>query len=137
MGFLSNLKNDKIVEYTGGHPEIDKPSKVRLRAEKKSILIKGMAIGNTGKVIGEISGEKIKNILVENKSTVSRRVTVGRLLLVGVFAFAWKKKKTDNEYYVVVEWNDGRFDHETLFEFEGKGAQKDANEFRNYLIKGI
>ncbi len=55
-----------------------------------------------------IPNSSITNIVVEGKDEVNRRVTVGRLLLVGVFAFALKKKSKDQEAYLTLELNDGQ-----------------------------
>ena len=79
--------------------------------------------------------ENIKNITVEDASSIEKKITVGRLLLVGVFALAWRKKKTNELAFVVTEWNDGKFDHSTTFSFEGKEAMTKANTARNSLIK--
>jgi hypothetical protein len=69
----------------------------------------------------------IKNISIEDATSIESKVTVGRLLLVGVFAFAWKKKKKNELAFTTIEWNDGRFDHTTIFNFEGKDATQKAN----------
>lgn len=89
------------------------------------------------KKIALISGAEISNILVEDQSTIEKRITVGRVLLTGVFALAWKKKKKNELSYLTVFWNDGRFDHETVFEFESKDSLSIANATRNKLISNI
>lgn len=40
---------------------------------------------------------------LESPGTVGRRVTATRLLAVGVFAFAWKKKQDDRERFLTIE----------------------------------
>jgi len=55
-----------------------------------------------------IPNDLVKDILVEGKEEVSRRVTVTRLLLVGIFAFALKKKSKDQESYITIELTDGQ-----------------------------
>ena len=55
-------------------------------------------------------------------------------MLTGVFAFAWKKKTKHELAYITIYWNDGKFDHETIFEFEGRNAMTRANSSRNKLI---
>ena len=57
------------------------------------------------------------------------------MLLVGVFALAWKKKKKNEEAFLNINWTDGKYEHETLFQFEDKGAFQEANKVRNSLIK--
>lgn len=85
--------------------------------------------------IGDIPFERISNVLSEDQSTIESRISATRLVLVGVFALAWKKKKKNELGYLTVFWNDGKFDHETVFEFEGKDAVQRANSVRNILIK--
>ncbi len=86
---------------------------------------------------GEISIDLIKDIVIEDKSLIERRVTILRLLMVGIFAFGWKKKKKDEIAYLVIEWLDNKFSHESIFEFEGKDAFQKANVARNELVKKI
>lgn len=85
-------------------------------------------------LVANIPRDAMKNILAEDQSTVEKRVTVERLLLNEDFAFSWKKKARNEEAFLTIEWNDGRFDHETIFEFEGKDAMQKANTARNQLI---
>jgi hypothetical protein len=54
-----------------------------------------------------LKNNHIKNIAIEGKDEVSRRVTVTRLLAVGIFAFALKKKKKEKEAYLTIELSDG------------------------------
>ena len=82
----------------------------------------------------KIKIDAVTDITFEDASTLESKVTLGRVLLVGVFALAWKKQKKNGLAFVVIEWNDGKFDHATTFSFEGKNAAQQANRFRNELI---
>lgn len=118
-------------KYISGHPDINDP------VDNSSIVFtaKGLAIQNRAKSsIGLIPPDQIKDVSVEDASTIQTRVTATRLLTLGVLAFAAKKKQVSNEFYVTISWNDGRFDHETIFEFTGKEANTQANTLRNGLI---
>ncbi|MCZ2278333.1 MAG: hypothetical protein LC117_10435 [Bacteroidia bacterium] len=123
-------------KYIAGHPDIDNPIQISTIYPKENKLVimleppMAMPIKK-----GEIENSFIKNILAEDQSTIEKKVTVGRLLVTGVFAFALKKKKKNELAYLTIEWNDGKFDHETIFEFEGIGAMQKANTARNKLIK--
>ena len=68
---------------------------------------------------------------------IQKRVGLKRMLAIGIFAFAVKKKVKEELSYIIIEWSDGKFDHETVFEFEGKGSVTQANELRNKLINEI
>ena len=128
-------------KYIAGHPELDdsientiifpkKDSLFIMKKDKASLLVEI-------KENAKITKESIKNILVEDQSTIEKRVTVGRLLLVGVFAFALKKKKKNETAFITIEWNDGKFDHETIFQFEGTNAMQIANKARNKIMREL
>ena len=74
--------------------------------------------------------DKVLNVNVLDSSTIENKITLGRVLLVGVFALAWKKNKKKEMYFLEIEWNDGGFDH-------NKQNQQRANTARNALIKGL
>jgi hypothetical protein len=126
----------ELGRYVGGHPDIDTPIE-RLRGAIKdgNLMLFLELVPPTHK--GNIPLNKIKKISIEDESTVTKRITVGRLLAVGVFALAWKKKQLEEHVYVVIEWNDGRFDHETIFEYEGTGSRESGNIIRNWMLKAM
>jgi len=134
-----------VGSYVGGHPDIDdvihmvfcfkRDDKLTFYAKryKKTSSIGSVYYDH----IGDVPIGKIKDIIIEDASTIERKVTLGRAMLVGVFALAWKKRKKNDETYLNIEWNDGKFNHETLFHFENNGAFNNANKARNALIKLI
>jgi hypothetical protein len=140
---LSNLginKEDllRAGKYISGHPDIDKPiDDTEFLISDNQLKIFSRDANTVPAYVANIQFDKIKNIVVEDESTIRRRVTVVRLLAVGIFAFALKKKKVDKLLYLIFEWNDGRFDHETIFEFTGSVSQGDPNTLRNKIIKAI
>lgn len=84
-------------KYVAGHPDInDSISKTSIfpRGNKLEIMLEKPLELPTK--MGEIETRFIRNILAEDQSTVEKRVTAGRLLMTGIFAFAWKKKKKMN-----------------------------------------
>ena len=123
-------------KYTAGHPDIDKPINfAEVLCKDNELLIYGSSDRSRPVLSARIPIEKIKNIILEDASTVQKRVTVTRLLSTGLFAFALKKKEKTETAYIIIEWNDGKFDHETIFEFSNLGAVQKANETRNKLVK--
>lgn len=130
-------------KYVMGHPDVDNAIEATFIAKKETDLeiVKAVKIqyqptyNYFSKAIIPIVG--IKNVLLEDASSIEKRVTFQRMLLVGIFAFAWKQKKVNEVSYVIIEWNDGKFDHETLFQFEGKGAVVKGNTLRNSLIRFV
>lgn len=125
--------------YAGGHPSINDSKKyVYAFKEGDSISLYTEEVPDVSlpkKIEGsEMLIESITDIKVEDSTTVERRITLGRMLLVGVFAFAWKKKKKDESAFVTITWSKGKFEQNTTFMFEGKNAYMRANVARNNLI---
>jgi hypothetical protein len=124
-------------EYFMGHPDIDKPLKVYLYNDGKGNL--SIANGNSflEKKLGTVATSVIDNVTVEDQSTIEKKVSLGRVLLVGVFALAWKKNKKAEAAYVIIEWKQGKFTHETYFRIDGNNAIGTANTIRNQIIKWV
>jgi hypothetical protein len=122
--------------YVSGHPELDNSIKeTYLLFDTYEVKIFKMDKNLAKHVyVNRIQKEQIKNVAMENSTTVQTRVGVKRLLAVGIFAFAWKKKEKLESAYIVVEWNDGQFEHETIFEFEGNNSINQANTLKNKFI---
>jgi hypothetical protein len=154
MGFLSNVKEGMRVQeeskkfssgkYIAGHPTITSPIEVttyRIEEPNLSIYPLVPARGNTATHLGEVAGTipiaDIANVTVEDASTASKRVTATRLLTVGVFAFAAKKKEVHAKFYVTITWGQGKIPNETMFEFEGKESQSAANSFKDAVVKAV
>lgn len=127
---LSQLKSSGT--YISGHPSIDNSMKdTHLLLDNEDVKI---FIGAGSLLKGRIPKESITNVAMEDSSTIQNRVTVGRLLMTGIFAFAWKKKTKQECAYFIIEWDKGQFKNETIFEFEGKGSIQKANALRNKFI---
>jgi len=125
----------KCGTYVGGHPSLDKTIE-GIAIRKNDNILKIYEFPNQLKMPifkANIPIELISDIKVEDATSIERRLTVGRLLLVGVFAFAWKKKKKNELAFVTIEWKE-KFEHSTVFSFEGKEAMQNANTARNQLI---
>ncbi|MCL2291213.1 MAG: hypothetical protein FWC34_11035 [Bacteroidetes bacterium] len=121
------------VKYMCGHPDLNEPVTTHLGLKDGGIYL----VQNFGVELATIPENKIKNIYVEDSTTIQHRPTVVRFLALGLLAFAWQKKKKDEQAYLGIEWNDGRFDHDTIFEFEGVDSVMRANTARNKLIQQI
>jgi len=122
-----------FLPYKCGHPNIDRPNVLNIGFKDKNIHFLNFKFDS----VALIENEKIKNILVEDQTTFEKKVTLARMAMVGVFAFALKKNKKNEIAYLTISWNDGRFDHDTIFEFQGIGSMAKANQIRNRMIKEI
>ena len=139
-------QNIETGKFICGHPAIDIPlDKTFILDNKDALDIYRDAISPNSFLefasipakITEINKNSIEDITIEDASTIEKRVTVTRLALTGLFAFALKKKQKNELMYVVIKWKDGKFKHDTIFEFEGQGAIERANRSRNKLIKSL
>lgn len=121
-------------KYIAGHPYIHKeePLTVIYPKDAKLILMRETPLRETIR-LGKIEKSAIRSVVVEDKTTVERRVTLTRALLLGIFALAWQKKKTHECAYLVIEWVDGPVVHETMFEFEGPSARARAEKAKGLV----
>lgn len=123
--------------YGGGHPDIDKTIEgIYCRKEEENLAlyhIPIMTVSMPDKITA-IPIESITDITIEDASSIEKKITVGRIFLVGIFALGWKKKKKNELAFLIIEWKRGKFEHSTIFSFEGKDAFQNANTSRNKLI---
>lgn len=125
-----------IKKYIHGHPDIDSvKERILLHRNEKNIEIYQEMGVMKPELLGVIPTYSIKSINVEDATTVEKRLTLTRMALVGLFAFALKKKEKKNLAYLVINWNDGRFDFETFFETDNNNAMQEMNTVKNQLIK--
>lgn len=90
-----------------------------------------------GNEIDRIPRDAINQILVEDKSQVSQRLTATRIVALGVFALAAPKKEKTREFCLLIDWNGEKGMREnTIFEFSGDNADRvnsAANMLRRYV----
>ena len=103
------------LEYKGGHPALKKEKDCTLKITNEDITI------SYGISQGKIDFSSITGMHYETAGQISRRVTATRLLTLGVFAFAFKKKKKDSEKYLTVEFTNNNIECAVLF--AGKKTQ--------------
>lgn len=125
--------------YGGGHPNIDKTiENVYCRKEDNTLALYNIPVMNVSMpdriFDAEIPIEAVSDITIEDASSIEKKITVGRIFLVGIFALGWRKKKKNELAFLVIEWKKGKFEHFTTFSFEGKEAFQNANTARNKLI---
>lgn len=129
----------RVGRYIGGHPDQNNEILSMTVRDDGEDLDFYDHFGEVGmpKYKFAIPKESIINITMEDSSTMEKKITLGRVLLVGVFALAWKKNKKNEMAFVTINWKVDRFEHNTLFVHEGKNAMQKANTSRNHLIKLI
>lgn len=122
----SQLAALNMVEYMGGYGD-QKKSAGNLYFYEERVDFK---VALNPKSSFTISTADITNIAIEGKDEVNRRVTVTRLIAVGIFAFALKKKSKDQEAFVTLELSDGQ---EVIFHV----SKKSPMELRASLSKAL
>lgn len=68
-----------------------------------------------------IDNNQIISIAIEGRHDVNRRVTVTRLVGLGIFAFAAKKKNDEKEAFITIVMNDGQ---EAIFHLEKRSPME-------------
>ena len=120
--------------YVSGHPRLNESIKnTSLLLDSKEVKIICFEVSDYA-FKSTIEKKLITNVVMEDSSTIQTRVGIKRLLLTGIFAFAWKKKEKLESAYIVIEWKENQFNNETVFEFEGNGSIQKANTLRNKFI---
>ncbi len=118
--------------YVTGHPDMPAPvDEAYVSIESDRAIIFSSKLPE----ISSIPLASITNVTAEDHSTLSSRVTATRVLLAGPLALFMKKQKKNESHYVVVDWKEGNFKHNTMFEFEGKKAVTESNILRTALLK--
>lgn len=136
----------QLESYIGGHPDIDNAVDNVLVYPEGEVLVlykKNYVQEDKKKIDKTVSLQKlatipvnaIKEINVEDSSSIQKSATLGRWLLAGPAALAWKKTEKIEKAYVNIIWSDGSFSHNTLFEYKNMGAMGKANASRNQLIR--
>jgi len=124
-----------------GHPMVDKQiEETKMYIKENIIYLHEKRKEKLYPVIPHfalIESSKIKDVIIEDASTIEKRITATRLLTVGLFAFALKKKEKNELAYLTIKWNDGKFDNETIFEFKGIDATQRGNTVRNSIIRSM
>lgn len=112
------------LDYMGGYDNYKKAKGILTFYEKQTEFNSPLSTKFT------IQNDTIANIAIEGKDEVNRRITVTRMLAVGLFAFAIKKKSKDREAFITLELSDGQ---EVIFFIDKKSPM----ELKTSLAKVI
>jgi hypothetical protein len=111
-----------VGRYTCGHPFIDKPVDItEVTLNNDCLTIYRTDDYTIPRRLSCIPTSYIRNISVEGAASVLRRPDVQKMRNYVGFAFDWKPKAYELSY-LIIAWNDGCFDHETIFELTGEGS---------------
>lgn len=114
MGFFSKLADNVHVteqcEYIGGHQSANKACKGTLTVNNNSVIFRGGILSKFEIPISEITGSSL-----QTQEQISRNVTLGRLLMFGIFAVGMKKKKVDTTKYLVITYKENGVENSIVF----------------------
>jgi hypothetical protein len=88
--------------------------------------------------IDKIPRDAINQIILDDKSQITSRLTVTRMVTLGIFSLAAPKTQKHKSFCLVIDWNDEQGERQnTVFEFSGVDsntqANKAANELKTYV----
>lgn len=131
---LSQLLEESLldVEYQTGHPDLDSLHCYNIKVQDNLICFFRL----NSELAATIDGQSITKIEVWNKSIYNERVTIGRILLLGIWASFYPREKIAI-CHLVITWQDGQFTHHTIFEYRGYEPLQRANNARNTLIREL
>lgn len=127
-------------QYIAGHPQIKEGEYVYLvKASDEINIVERKLYQNNPpyKTLTSIPYSAITTVETENQSGIEKKFSLGRFMLIGVYAFAWLKKEPKETGYLVIKWKDGVGEHATIFKNEEKGALKDVALARNAILHWI
>ena len=84
--------------------------------------------------LDSIPRDSINQIMVDSKSQITQRLTATRMLALGVFSLAAPKKQRNQEFCLVIDWDD--YDgtrQNTVFDFLSQNGNALANQAANTL----
>lgn len=136
MGFKELLKAKSLREYSDAKKDPQKMEEIKNRTSTDIIRNVGESVSssefgfklNKDSIKKGIETKSLKNVIarIETGSELQTRVTMTRLLALGVFAFAAKKKK-GGEKYLTIEGPD------FVWTAEIKRDRKDINKAMNFV----
>ena len=124
--FKKRLKDGKAYAigggtYLGGHPE-------HTEAMPGGITVKhdGVFFYDLGKKYFIIEPQDIVSAQFQTHKEISKHVTLGRVLLLGIFALAAKKKRAEDSSYMTLKFRYNNSEVELLFESKEAGKLASA-----------
>jgi len=128
---LGTIKKIPMGKYLAGFSNTSKPTdNVDCAITDDNFIF----ISGFGDELGRIPRDSINQITFSDKSQISQRLTVTRMLTLGVFSLAAPKKKKQKEFCVIIDWDDENSEKQnSVFEFSGMMSDTLANQATNTL----
>jgi len=114
------------LKYLGGHPDISTSNTASIIVDDEKIEIEVWPYK------AHIPFADVKTIKIETQEQIKNRITATRLLLVGVFALAWKKEETKVQQYLTIDFVDN-INTEFTVVFSGKACARVHSEINKWF----
>ena len=116
------VKTPLTVKYLGGHPAHEKP------ANNVSLYLDddGLNAKHSFRSIMRFGWDEITDVIFEGPDEVEKRVTITRLVGLGLFAFAAKKKSKGCFITVITKDGEAIFESEKLTALEARAKLQPA-----------
>lgn len=129
---IDQLKNKTT--YMQGIPNYNEPTETTFNPTKNGIGFQNAK--NLNRNFFFMERKDLIKISVEDQSTIENRIGFKRLLMVGIFALAWKKKQTVPLSFLIFEYkNDVGFEEEIYFKTESVDGVQHFTNIRYNLYK--
>ncbi|EPH12201.1 hypothetical protein HMPREF9713_01039 [Myroides odoratimimus CCUG 12700] len=132
----NNLTNLGTLIY--GHPDIDNSFDSCLGLiDNNDLVLSKISRGNIIH-IAKIPKVGVINISILDQSTFENTETwIRQSYIFERYTIAFHNKVKNSLVYLIIKWNDGKFDHETVFAYNNDNAMGSANKARNNLIRAL
>jgi ribosomal protein L7/L12 len=128
---LAALAHISVGNHLVGFPNINKLSPLTECAVTDADFL-FLDVG--GREIGKISRDSIAQIIVDDRSQITQRITATRILALGVFALAAPKTQKHKTFCLAIEWVDSKgMTENAIFEFAGEKSNDAANSAAHLL----
>ena len=125
--YKNSLLGTFKLDYKGGHPSIAKEKTCSLKVYSDSVTI------TCGYNTATISMGNILSCQIESQDQIESRITATRLLALGVFALAFKKKKKTTNKYLTIDFHDDKGLGGVIL-FEGKDSLRAHSTIYNAIV---
>ena len=131
LGLLNDITISKL-EYKGGHPDLTKEKDCTLLISNDYLKI---TCGFIAEAV--IPYKDITSIHLETQEQLGKRITATRLLTLGVFALAFKKKTKSSEQYFTIDFDDNGLSNTVVIggKYAANAHSQCYRRFQNFLIR--
>lgn len=116
-----------IGSYVMGHPDVVVPFNEVYIAFRNNNLLMIFALANQVKELGIIPLSSILGVHIEDHSTITTRIQTGIISVT-------TQSQTNPLHYIVIEWSDGKFTHQTIFSLRKSSSLEKANKVYSRII---